>query len=77
MPRYSITSSARASNDVGSVMPSALGGRQVDEQIELSWLLDGGISRLRPAQNLVDKIGGAPIGSNEYFDRGAESDVGR
>ena len=38
-----------------------LGGRQIDDEIELGRLLDRDLGRLRPAQNLVDKIGGASI----------------
>src|ERR1700730_14316513 len=37
-----------------------LGGRQIDDKIELGRLLDRDVARLHPAQNLVDKIGGAP-----------------
>src|SRR6516162_4830463 len=34
--------------------------RQINDEIELSRLLDWQVSRLSPAQNLVDKIGSAP-----------------
>jgi hypothetical protein len=37
-----------------------LGGRKVDDEVELGWLLDRDVSRFRPAQNFVDKVGGAP-----------------
>src|SRR5262245_8904063 len=37
-----------------------LGGRQIDDQIELGRLLDRDVGRLRPAQNLVDILGRAP-----------------
>src|SRR5262245_9897113 len=37
-----------------------LGGGQVDDEIELGGLLDRDITRLRPAQNLVNIISGAP-----------------
>jgi hypothetical protein len=37
-----------------------LGGRQVDDEFELGRLLDREVGRLRPAQNLVDIVGGAP-----------------
>src|SRR5262249_12953923 len=37
-----------------------LGGRQIDDEIELGRLLDRDIAGLRPAQNLVDQFGGAP-----------------
>jgi hypothetical protein len=35
-------------------------GPRIDDQIKLGWLLDWKIGRLRPAQNLVDIVGGAP-----------------
>src|SRR5437868_4107525 len=35
-PRYSMTSSARASSEGGTVRPSAFGGRQVDDEVELA-----------------------------------------
>jgi hypothetical protein len=35
------------------------GSRQVDNEIELGRLFDGDVARLRPAQNLVDIVGGA------------------
>jgi hypothetical protein len=34
--------------------------RQVDDQLEFGRLLDRNIAGLHPAQNSVDKIGGAP-----------------
>src|SRR5262249_46029802 len=37
-----------------------LGGRQVDDKFELGRLLHGDIGRLRPAQNLIDKLGCTP-----------------
>ena len=37
-----------------------LGGDQVDDEIELGWLLDRQVGRLRPTQNLVDVLGAAP-----------------
>src|SRR6516164_8804280 len=37
------------------------GGRQIDDEIEFGWLLNRQVGRLRPAQNLVDEIGGAAI----------------
>jgi transposase len=37
-----------------------LGGRDVNYKIELTWLLDRDVRRLRSAQYLVDKIGGTP-----------------
>jgi hypothetical protein len=56
---YSITSSARASSD-GHGEAKRLGGGQVDDQIELGRLLDRDVTGLRPAQNLVYILGGAP-----------------
>jgi len=41
--------------------PERLGGRQIDDEIEFGRLLDRDVARLRPAQNLVDIVGGAPI----------------
>jgi hypothetical protein len=38
-----------------------LGSDQVYDEIELSRLLDRDISRLRPTQNFVDIVGGAPV----------------
>ena len=38
-----------------------LRGGQIDDEIELGGLLDRDIARFRPAQNLVDIIGGASI----------------
>ena len=59
-PPHSITSSARASSVGGTVEAERLGGRQIDDEIELGRLLDREVGRLRPAQNLVDIVGGAP-----------------
>jgi hypothetical protein len=36
-------------------------GNQVDDEIELGGLLDRQVARLRPAQNLVDVVGGAAV----------------
>src|SRR5262249_21190401 len=38
-----------------------LGGRKIDDEIELRGLLDRDVARLRAAQDLVDIIGGASI----------------
>ena len=40
-----------------------LGGRQIDDEIELGRLLDRKVSRLRAAQNLVDIVGSAAVRS--------------
>src|SRR6266478_10244806 len=37
-----------------------LGSLEIDDQLELRWPLDRKIARLRPAQDFVDKLGGAP-----------------
>jgi hypothetical protein len=36
-----------------------LGGLEVEDKIELGWLLHWNVSRRRPAQNLIDEIGSA------------------
>src|SRR5262249_28644122 len=36
------------------------GGRKIDNEIELSRLVDGELGGLRPVQNLVDKLGSTP-----------------
>jgi hypothetical protein len=46
---YSITSSARSTNDFGDGQSERLGGGQVDDEIELSGLLDRNVGRLRTA----------------------------
>jgi len=45
---HSISSSARTSKDNGISIPSAFGALQVDEQLDLGWLLDREICRLAP-----------------------------
>src|SRR5690349_20955389 len=40
--------------------PERLGRGQIDDEIELGRLLDRHVSGLRPAQNLVDIVAGAP-----------------
>jgi hypothetical protein len=40
-----------------------LGGGEVDDEIELGRLLDRDVAWLRPAQNFVDQLGGAPLKS--------------
>jgi len=42
-----MTSSARARSDCGMVKSERLGGLEVDNQLELGWLLDGQVSGLR------------------------------
>src|SRR5262249_6159138 len=40
--------------------PERVGGPEINDQIELNWLLDRNLSRLCSAQYLVDEIGGTP-----------------
>src|SRR5262245_5877565 len=35
-----------------------LGGGQIDDEVELGWLLDRNVGRLRAAQNLVNEVAG-------------------
>ena len=42
-----------------------LGGLEIDDEIELGRLLDPKVGRLRPAQNLVNVVGGAPKQARE------------
>ena len=44
---------------VGHLDAERLGGRKIDHEIEPGRLLDREVGRLRPAQNLVDIVGGA------------------
>ena len=55
---YSITSSA-GREVLRNGEAERFGGRKIDDEIEFGRLLDRDIAGLRPAQNLVDKIGGA------------------
>src|SRR6516165_1275478 len=50
-----------------------LGGLEIDDQLKLGWLLDRDIAGLRPAQNLVDHVGGAPEQSREVWSVGHET----
>ena len=70
---HSITSSARASSVGGTVEAERLGGVQVDDEIELGRLLDRDVGRLRPAQNLVDIVGGAPEQVREVWSIGHQT----
>ena len=72
-PSHSITSSARASSVGGTVEAERLGGRQIDDEIELGRLLDRDVGRLRPAQNLVDIVGGAPEQVREIWSIGHQT----
>jgi hypothetical protein len=58
---YSITWSAVANSVSGMVTPERLGGDQVHGEIESDRLLDRDFGGLRPAQNLVDELGRAPV----------------
>src|SRR5262249_22039981 len=50
-----------------------LGSRQIDGKIELGRLLDRDVGRLRPAQNLVDIVGGAPVQVREVCSIGHQA----
>src|SRR3974390_842260 len=50
-----------------------LDGREINNEIELGWLLDRDVARLRPAQNLVDVVGGAPEPVWEAYSIGHET----
>jgi hypothetical protein len=41
--------------------PKRLRGLEIDDEIEFGRLLDWNIAWLRPAQNLVNQVGGAPV----------------
>src|SRR5262245_211787 len=49
------------------------GSRQVDDEIELGRLFDGDVARLRPTQNLVDIVGGAPEQVGEVWSIGHQT----
>src|SRR6266581_6866276 len=53
--------------------PEGLGCNQVDDQIEFGRLLDWNLRRLRPSQNLVDKVGGAPMQIRKVWSMGYEA----
>src|SRR6516165_7237212 len=44
----------------GNFKTEQLGGRQIDDEIELGRLLDRNVAGLRSAQNFVDIVTGAP-----------------
>ena len=50
----------------GDSQAERLGGGEVDDEIEFSRLLDREVARLRPAQDLVDHVGGAPKQSGKF-----------
>src|SRR5262249_35643043 len=50
-----------------------LGGDQVDDQVEFGRLLHWYVGRLRPAQNLVDILGGAPEKVREVWPLGHQT----
>jgi hypothetical protein len=86
---YSITSSARARNDSGIVRPSALavmrlmvslnlvgcstGIDEIDGKFESGRLFNGDIAGLRPAQNFINEIGGAPEQVWEAWSKGDQT----
>ena len=45
---------------MGDSKPERLGGLEIDDEIEFGRLLDRDVGGLRPAQNLIDQLGGAP-----------------
>jgi hypothetical protein len=44
----------------GDRQAERLGGREIDDEVELGRLLDRKVARLRPSQNLIDIVGGTP-----------------
>jgi hypothetical protein len=59
--RYSITSSARASSDGGTVMPSALAVFRIHGQVNLLRLLDGKVLGPDATQDVVDDLTEMPV----------------
>ena len=51
---HSITSSARASSDVGTVEAERLGGLEVDDQLELGRLLHRQVGWLLALEDTID-----------------------
>src|SRR5215475_4426625 len=81
---HSITSSARAPASFDQLVGAQeerfgdreaeyFGSRQVDDEIELGRLFDGDVARLRPTQNLVDIVGGAPEQVGEVWSIGHQT----
>src|ERR1700674_3678301 len=58
---------------LGDGQAERLGGRQIDDEIEFGRLLDRDVGRLRPAQNLVDIVGGAPEQVREVWPIGHQT----
>ena len=52
---------------LADVQAEHLGGREIEDQIELSRLLDWNIRRLLAFQDFVDEIGRAPISAGEIL----------
>src|SRR5262249_2315695 len=50
-----------------------LGSRQIDDEVELGRLLDRDVGRLRPAQDFVDHVGGAPEQIRQVWTVGHET----
>jgi hypothetical protein len=44
----------------GTVRPRSFGGPEIDDQLELGWLLDRDVGRLRTLKNEVDDFRAAP-----------------
>ena len=59
--RYSITSSARASNDRRHVEAERFGGLEVDHQLVLGRRLHRQVGRLLALEDAVDVAGRAPV----------------
>jgi hypothetical protein len=50
-----------------------LGGFKIDDELELGWLLDGQVCRLRAFQDLIDKSGG--LSDQKAFADSPKSDI--
>jgi hypothetical protein len=55
------------------VEPERRGGDQVDDQIELGWLLDRDVAWFRAAQNLIDKVSSTPEQVGEVWSVGHQT----
>ena len=60
-PLHSITSSARASSDGGTVEPERLGGLEIDHQLVLGRRLHRQVGRLLALEDAIDVAGRAPV----------------
>jgi hypothetical protein len=73
VPTYSMTSSARNRNEFWDREAKRLGYCEIDDEIEFGRRLDWDIAGHRPAQNLVDQLGGTPEQSRKVRSVGHES----